>query len=188
MHKLVMWSGGIDSTYALASLLKETDHRIHAHHIHLINREGRSDVEDAAIRMLGPKLRAIRNFSFSTTLINHCRIPEIPFDMAIVCFEAGVICRGMEVKGSKIDSWTIGTHKAEGHNWERWEVIKHACNAGAWPQKCADFELQPMLSKQDEKTYLKSLGLLEDCWYCRSPVSGSPCGKCKTCEEVSIST
>jgi len=104
--------------------------------------------------------------------------------MAIVCFEAGVISRALEVSGVKPDKWTIGTHLAEGHNYERWEVIKHACNAGSWPQKCAEFELQPMVSKKEEMVYLHYLGLLSDCWYCRSPIEDKPCGKCKTCLEV----
>lgn len=34
-RSLVMWSGGLDSTYALARLLRETNDDVYAHHIHL---------------------------------------------------------------------------------------------------------------------------------------------------------
>ncbi|MDX1513026.1 MAG: hypothetical protein R3174_04715, partial [Gammaproteobacteria bacterium] len=34
-RSLIMWSGGLDSTYALARLLRESDDEIFAHHIHL---------------------------------------------------------------------------------------------------------------------------------------------------------
>ena len=179
-----MWSGGIDSTYVLAKMLKETTHQVHVHHIRLINREKRDEAEENACLNLLPKLKEIRDFTHTTTLINHTRIPEIPYDMAIVCFEAGVVSRALELRGLKPNKWTIGTHLAEGHNYERWEVIKHACNAGAWPQTCAEFELFPMVSKKDEMEYLQKLGLFNDCWFCRTPKEGKPCGNCKTCVEV----
>jgi hypothetical protein len=43
VHMIVMWSGGIDSTFKLASLLKETAYKFHAHHVHLVNAEGRAE-------------------------------------------------------------------------------------------------------------------------------------------------
>jgi tRNA U34 2-thiouridine synthase MnmA/TrmU len=52
IRMIVMWSGGIDSTFKLAYLLKETEYQIHAHHVHIINREGRSKQEQAACRAL----------------------------------------------------------------------------------------------------------------------------------------
>ena len=48
IRMIVMWSGGIDSTFKLAYLLKETEYQVHAHHVHIVNREGRSQAEPAA--------------------------------------------------------------------------------------------------------------------------------------------
>ena len=183
-----MWSGGIDSTYCLARILKESKYeRVHAHHIALHNFERRGNAESEALRKLMPKLQQIRPFTFTENLIDDSMLKDrLPYDMARTCFEAGVIYKavfcGQDAK------WTIGTHEAEGHNWERWEVIKHATNAGSWhPNQKAfiEFELQPMVSKAAEMKYLADLGLLEDCWYCRTPErTGKPCERCKTCDEV----
>jgi hypothetical protein len=47
-----------------------------------------------------------------------------------------------------------------------------------------------MATKREEMNYLKSLDMLESCWYCRTPVKVMSdsvyvaCGKCKTCEEI----
>lgn len=190
MNYLVMWSGGIDSTYTMAKLLKEHDGRIHAHHICLVNKEGRQRAEENAIRRLMPKLQNIRQFSYTENLIDDSRLFQIPYDMARVCFEAGVVARGFSQCTDLIfDRWTIGTHKGEGHWQSRWNVISKGTEAAYWYREDGmipppKFELMPMVSKKEEMLYLKELGLLDDCWYCRTPVRMEPCGKCKTCIEV----
>ena len=42
---LILFSGGVDSTYVLAQKLRETDEIIIAHHIHLVNSEQRHKAE-----------------------------------------------------------------------------------------------------------------------------------------------
>lgn len=192
---LIMWSGGIDSTYVLAKMLKETDHNIFAHHIELKNCERRDLTERNSVLKLHEKLTKIRPFQFSVNFIDDSKMPTIVYDMARVCFEAGAVSKGFYHYTNQVvlDKWTIGTHKDEGHNWERWEVIKHATRAAEWTkgrEKFIEFELPEMVSKKEEMDYLQSLDLLDDCWFCRTPhyivdkhvyVS---CGKCKTCIEV----
>lgn len=181
---LVMWSGGIDSTYTLAKLLKETTHEIHAHHIHFVNRENRGKQEMEAVQKLLPRLRGIREFQLSESMIDHRQCLRVPFDMAVACFEAGVVQKNLSYQKIPCDKWTIGTHSAEGHDWERWEVIKHGTKAACWPEKEPEFELQESVSKKEEIEYLESLGLLSDCWFCRVPREDKACGYCKTCQEV----
>lgn len=190
-----MWSGGIDSTYVLAKMLKETEHNIFAHHIYLKNCEGREVAEAWAIKALGDKLNKIRPFKFTSNSIDDSRMPTIVYDMARVCFEAGAVSKAFyhRPKPIKLDKWTIGTHEKEGHNWERWEFIKHATVAAEWTKgrtEFIEFELPEMVSKKEEMRYLKELNLLDDCWYCRTPVPDFKtktykiCGICKTCIEV----
>lgn len=179
-----MWSGGIDSTYTLAKLLKETTHEIHAHHIHFVNFEGRGKYEMEAINKLTPKLKAIRGFELSECMIDYRQFREVPFDMAVACFQAGAVQKNLAWQKKPCDKWTIGTHKAEGHDWKRWEVIKHATAAGAYPVKEPEFELQEFVSKLEEMDYLNSQDLLVDCWFCRRPREGLVCGECHTCQEV----
>ena len=42
IRMIVMWSGGIDSTFKLAYLLRETEYQVHAHHVNIVNHEGRA--------------------------------------------------------------------------------------------------------------------------------------------------
>lgn len=186
---LVMWSGGIDSTYILAKLLKETDKKVFAHHIYLRNVEDRQTKEAEAIEKLIVKLRAIRKFNFTRNIIDDSAMPTMVYDMARVCFEAGAVSKAFYhwIKPFAIDEWTIGTNKEEGHWQERWDIIAGATRAAEWTPGRKDFirfQLQPMVSKREEMEYLESLGLLKDCWFCRVPKEGQSCGQCKTCLEV----
>lgn len=185
IRMIVMWSGGIDSTYKLAFLLKETAYQIHAHHVHLVNREGRSAAERAACRRLRPPLRAIRPFAYTESTIDHRQHDRIPYDMAVVAFEAGVVARSGEgPKSEPFTHWTIGTHKAEGHFQRRFDLYEPMVNAVCFPGDYPAFEMGTVVTKAEEIAYLDALGLLEDCWYCRTPRGGRPCARCGTCREV----
>ena len=47
---LVMYAGGLDSVALLANILAGTDHHVHVHHIDIVNRDGRSEVENIAVK------------------------------------------------------------------------------------------------------------------------------------------
>src|SRR5262245_7463426 len=185
IRMIVMWSGGIDSTFKLAYLLKETEYQVHAHHVHIVNHEGRAAAERAACRALRPKLKAIRDFAYTESRIDHRQHQHIPFDMAIVAFEAGVVARTGNARGAEpFTHWTIGTHKAEGHYQRRFDLYEPMVNAVCFPQDYPAFEMGKVVTKQEEMTYLVDLGLLADCWYCRTPRAGKPCRTCGSCVEV----
>jgi hypothetical protein len=73
VRSLVMWSGGLNSTYALARLLKESEDEIHAHHIHLNAprddsklRSRRCEFEAQAIsRLVAPMKYRYRSFEYT---------------------------------------------------------------------------------------------------------------------------
>ena len=190
-----MWSGGIDSTYILAKMLLETENNIFAHHVSLVNCENRARAEEEAVNKLCKKLSKIRDFKLTRNLIDDSKMPTIVYDMARVCFEAGSVSKAWYHYDFPItlDEWTIGTHKAEGHWQERWDIIEPAVRAAEWSpnrERPIKFKLHDLVTKQEEMSYLAKHDLLDDCWYCRTPVKiigdsvYTPCGKCKTCEEV----
>jgi 7-cyano-7-deazaguanine synthase in queuosine biosynthesis len=186
IRMIVMWSGGIDSTFKLSYLLKETEYQVHAHHVHIVNREGRGTAERAACRALRPKLRSIRRFAYTESTIDHSQHDRIPFDMAIVAFEVGVVARSGEgPKSEPFTHWTIGTHKAEGHYQRRFDLYEAMVNAVCFPSDYPAFEMGKVVTKEEEIAYLDDLCLSADCWYCRTPRAGRPCGKCGTCQDVS---
>ena len=185
IRMIVMWSGGIDSTFKLAYLLRETEYQIHAHHVNIVNHEGRARSERAACTALRRRLKALRAFAYTESTVDHSEHDKIPFDMAIVAFEAGVVARSAD--GRRVEPfthWTIGTHKAEGHFQRRFDLYEPMVIAVCFPGDYPAFEMGKVVTKAEEIAYLEDLGLLRDCWYCRFPRTGRACGQCGTCKDV----
>lgn len=68
IRSLVMYSGGLDSVALLANILAETDHHVHVHHIDIVNRDGRSAVENIAVeKTLDYIRREYRDFDYSSS-------------------------------------------------------------------------------------------------------------------------
>ena len=70
-----MLSGGIDSVYLLKKLLIETNENIYAHHLHLINGEGkqieRYKLESIAVRKVVPYMKKnFRDFHYTESTID----------------------------------------------------------------------------------------------------------------------
>ncbi|RVU35757.1 methyltransferase domain-containing protein [Hwanghaeella grinnelliae] len=190
---LVMFSGGIDSVYALHRLLRESDDEIIAHHIHFINREGRHRAEDAACRRIVEFLRSsVRNFVYTESTIDRRHFRAFGMDDMSVGFEVGVIANSFLIdRGFGIDRWTSGTCLEEEIEYygpreiERFEHVLNAVAASCYPNPAPRFFQLEMIPKREQMDYMgpELTGL---CWTCRSPVwqaDGTPteCGTCKTC-------
>ena len=141
--------------------------------------------ERAACKALRRGLKAIRDFAYTESTIDHSQHDKIPFDMAIVAFEAGVVARsGNDRRAEPFTHWTIGTHRAEGHYQRRFDLYEAMVNAVCFPHDYPAFEMGKVVTKKEEMSYLDDLGLLADCWYCRTPRAGRPGGRCGTCADV----
>jgi 7-cyano-7-deazaguanine synthase in queuosine biosynthesis len=185
-NTLIMLSGGLDSVYEATFRLKETDENVHLHHIVLINAESKTKhiAEHEVCKKLIPEFKKIRDFTFSESLINHSQYQQIPFDMAIVCFEAGCVSRSRINNPNTLPftHWTIGTCLEEGHWESRFEKISPIVNSMCWPYDAPKFELgQNLICKKNELKYVNDLNI--PFMSCRNPIENSPCGKCFKCIE-----
>lgn len=184
---LVMLSGGIDSVYTLVKLLRETDDRVLAHHVDMINDERRWGVEREACRAVVDYCRkAYRDFSYSESGIDHRGMRFFGFDMVTVGFEAGIVAHAyFEATGQMPDRWAIGACTEEGSHPDRWLHVEACLAANCYPNPAPPFFSWPVVSKVEECRYL-SPDLLDLCWTCRRPVKTAEgyreCGVCDTCE------
>lgn len=79
--KLVMFSGGVDSTYLLWNLLTQTNDRIHAHHISMRTAsEPRWEMEGIATTNLWTELLKIRPFDVSSSVLDLDVLPYTGWD------------------------------------------------------------------------------------------------------------
>ena len=96
VRSLVMWSGGLNSTYALARLLDETRDEVFAHHIHLNaprddgkTRSRRCEFEAQAIsRLVSPLRSRFRDFEYSESRADLTAFPNFARDATTAIFFA----------------------------------------------------------------------------------------------------
>ncbi|MEH6528134.1 MAG: hypothetical protein V7723_18865 [Sneathiella sp.] len=185
---LVMLSGGIDSVYVLAKILKETDDIVIAHHIHMVNGEGRFKVEaQSCIKIVDWCRKNYREFGYSETAIDHRGLFSMGYDMIAVAYEAGIINRAFEGKyGRSLDRWVCGWCAEEKPMPGRAPHTIAMCAASSHPAEPPELFHLPVISKADQIRYLPD-ALLDLCWTCRRPIwnedgSFDECGECITCE------
>lgn len=82
-----MVSGGIDSAAALVKVLTETDDFVHAHHVRLVNPEGRWEVEErSAGAIINYCVDHYRTFKFSNSMFDFSLIDWYGIDVATMAF------------------------------------------------------------------------------------------------------
>jgi 7-cyano-7-deazaguanine synthase in queuosine biosynthesis len=186
MISLVMLSGGIDSTYALARLLAETDDEVVVHHVHLITDANRHQPEKEACNRIVEFCRSnYRDFSYTESAIDRRRFVTHGIDVVTAGFEAGNVSASFYVsRGTYIDRWFMGLCNDDDLPRRR---VKHAqdcceynCPAGC-PPLLYFFET---VSLQAQIDYMPA-ELLDLTWSCRAPISRNssfaPCGNCQAC-------
>lgn len=193
---LVMLSGGIDSVYVLARLLRESEDEIIAHHIHFINPEGRDRAEKMACERIVTHLRdTARPFVYTESAIDRRRFQAFGMDDMAVAFEVGVVSNSFLIdRGHGIDRWTSGTCLEEELEYygstevERFEHVLNTAAASCYPNPAPRFFQLEIIPKRDQITYMGE-ELTSLCWTCRAPIWEDPatpkeCGNCKTCKTM----
>lgn len=187
MITLLMLSGGLDSTYALARILRETEDEVLVHHVHMLNNSGRHEREaEACANIVKYCTEQYRPFSFTQSVIDHRRFIAHGYDLVAAGFEAGMVAASFYMTHNRnVFKWIVGHAADDAAPRKRY---KHA-------QDCCVFNCQdgspPMLhvfTPVDAAAEAAYLGpdLLDLTWSCRAPVKGdddgvTPCGVCPAC-------
>lgn len=189
---LILFSGGIDSTHLLWDKLANTDDLILAHHVHLINSEGRHKSEQQACAKIVSHLRQNhRDFFYTECTVDRRRFKAAGTDVITVAFEGGVAASNFLLDtGVMPHHWALGINQEEADEVNQFQVdrlpfILAAMSASCWPNKPPKY-CRPKI--KPKATLIDEMGsdLSKLCWTCRRPVSKgdgafSECGTCKTC-------
>lgn len=192
---LLMLSGGIDSVYGLVKLLKESDDIVIAHHVHLINHEGRHQQEAKACEAIVEYCkREYRDFKYTQSLIDRRKFKAFGIDAITVACEAGIVVQSFYADtGSLVDRWTIGINAEDVAEFDPEDTDSHrtpsmlrAMEANCHPHKPPQLFNLPLRPKRDLMEYIGS-ELTGMCWTCRTPATSdngevSECGECHTCK------
>lgn len=197
---LVTLSGGIDSVYTLVKLLRETDDVILAHHVHMMNREGRHRIEaERTAKIVAYCKNTFRDFHYTESAVDRRQLYSFGIDTITVAQETGSVCKSFtRDTGLLVDRWLIGfcieekqerDEDPDGESRRR-DRLRHRLNAVAascYPLDPPEFEVLDVISKLEEIEYIGP-ELTAMCWTCRTPIYADDihedpveCGECSTC-------
>ena len=202
VKSLVVWSGGLDSTYALVRLLRETEDEVFAHHIHFRGRNDAGDrvshkceYETQAIARLRPYIeRNYRPFTYSESWLDISAFKRFARDTATAMFFAaqaamsyGFTPRDRIILGINRDEdvrWMPGTDSYRYRRMMTVRMLKAVFESEEVPYF---FLFEPRPSKQEEADFLpyELFGLTVSC---RDPVLADgkfeTCGACLECRTL----
>ena len=202
VKSLVVWSGGLDSTYSLVRLLKETDDNVFAHHIHFKGRNDsgesvshKCEYEAVAIEKMRPYIEeTFRPFTYSESHLDISAFTVFARDTATSMFFAaqaamtyGFTPRDRILLGMNRDEdvrWNAGT---DSYRYRRLVTIR-MLKAVMESEEVPYFYLfDPRPSKQEEADFLP-YELFRMSASCRDPLlvedGFGMCGACLECRTL----
>lgn len=205
--RLILLSGGIDSTYLLAHALRETQDTVLVHHVHLKNIEGRDRAEAEACEKIVAYCReTYRDFKYTESTVDRRGFRAMGYDVITVAAEAGIAASNHYLETGKMpDFWMLGLNQEEAEelrapatvpptsqppkgaqnaSGDRLKYLLAVIAASCYPNDPPKY-LRPVIKpKQELMTYMGK-DLVDLCWTCRRPVHTdtgfAECGKCTTC-------
>lgn len=183
-ERLLLFSGGIDSTYVLWDYLKNNPGKpIKVVHVNMKNSERRLAYEKKASQNIVKHLNELYpntihysefGFDYGTN--------RIVQDIEIMGFIIGVVLRDPRITVDKVFVCASKTDLNQGRGYEtrsrrRFQIIKAVTDR-------TDVEFDYPIKDIDREDLIKTLPkkLLNMTWFCRFPtIQGRPCGRCFTC-------
>jgi 7-cyano-7-deazaguanine synthase in queuosine biosynthesis len=186
-----MFSGGLDSTAVLVRLLAETTDDIRAHHIRMVNREGRADAEQGAVEAIIYWCnRHYRPFRYSESALDFSSLSAIPIDFISVAYVACQVA--IDTPGCK--RIAVGTLARDLDEMKRsvcasqrriFASMFECYRARKLGEPSLEWVYPVYALSKPQVASLLAPELRELTWSCRRPVPKegkfSPCGNCKPC-------
>lgn len=192
---LLMLSGGIDSTYCMYQALS-SGRSLAVHHIHLVNREGRSDAERRAVQQILRWFRrkGLTNFTYTESTFDYGSIRHIAKDYSVYSLMIGILLQ--DPRNRDISSFIHPRH-SDAFNLRRGQTFESASRRAnavlTGVSKLVanrDVRMELPIVEMTKKQVIEACppDLLRLTWYCRRPrKAGSvfyPCNACFTCKQV----
>lgn len=191
MRTLLMFSGGIDSAYCLYLALRDGEN-VQAHHIRLVNADGRADAEGRAVERVREWLAAQGlpgRAHYTESVFDYGSIGALPeeperrwlhADTWAWLLTAGLILADPAAK--RLTRLIMPIHKGGGFLRvpHRWRAQKAMVRAVARREIGYLWPLRELTKAEIVRACPPELREL--CWHCRQPTpEGAPCHECQAC-------
>ncbi len=190
---IVLFSGGLDSTYLLWKLLNEGKN-IHVHHVSIrTHREPMWKEQDEAVRKIIEYLWTDKPFKYTESVYEwHCT-EILAYDTDVIISHAQPLVRifNPEVKINIHIGWTpedmgipiVQTRVKHDVSNNLWRALRLSLgNPPNTPDTLTKRLVDDNITKKDMIQELPP-ELLELTWTCREPIHGEKCNMCSSCQE-----
>lgn len=197
---LVMFSGGIDSTYMLYHYLMHTEYKVHVHHISMrYPSEPRWQEEDVATRNIIKLAKKIRPFHYSESRVDFGFYKYVGRDSDTQLLMASKVAPNIKGKVSLALGWLYSDYledlengRAENKVSEKlWDALCNSMDHKYGEHISREILLPLVEMKLNKKELIEQLPqeFLKLTWSCRKPQKGEngvsvPCGKCHPCRSI----
>jgi 7-cyano-7-deazaguanine synthase in queuosine biosynthesis len=190
MNKLVMLSGGLDSTYLSWKMMSEGE-KPHLHHVHIINGES---VGRNQYKRIQPILSYFKkqNFIFRYTESKFENRKVIGFDSDLLLLVAQKICWNVKKPVQLVMGWNpfdmtrpaIASRAERNITSNLWNALIDSTNNKFIEREISFPLIEKNIYKEDMIREMPK-ELLDLTWSCRKSTNGVPCNKCHACIERS---
>lgn len=178
---LVLFSGGLDSTYLLSQLLMETEVEVlyvrgpQGHDKERMEDLARSNILDWMAEHRPYRVREINSFRLPIGMVTN---DDVAFQQVLPWLYAALCTVNGKRHSKVVISYVLGDQISQelGNLQAAWTSLVAATHHRGAP-------LEFPLSYVSKQTILEELpeSLYEHVWYCELPDDGLPCGKCPAC-------
>ena len=195
IKKIVMLSGGVDSTLVAYNCLQNNEN-IHLHHVHITNSENRQELESHAIDNILDYFKQNFNselFQISYSAWEESALGGIGRDYLVYLLAAQRMAIHLSTKHAQVQIHVGYIQEdfietiAIREEWAEllWRTFLETDVTSYRRTNISKTLYQPIahLHKSDVLHNLPK-ELIEFCWSCRHPLHNKPCGICRPCQEL----
>lgn len=197
---LVMFSGGVDSTFMLYHYLKNTDYNIHVHHISLrYPSEPRWEEEDMASRKVVEYCKNIRDFEYTESRFDIDFYKYVGRDSDTQLLVASKVAPNLKGNVRVALGWQyrdirsdVFTGRMDNKVSEKlWSALCNSMDAPFGENVSRKLLFPLIYLKMTKKNIIQEMQgeLLKLTWSCRKPIVDEnscsyPCGHCRVCKQI----
>lgn len=176
---VVLFSGGLDSTYALWYCVAKTDNPVHTHHVIIRNDVSKrwKEEREACRDIVDYLQKNYRDFDYSESGFDFFNFRNVNWDVDIALIAGIMVARNIMGLKRIVSGPTKSDLDRNPH------IPSDILKSAIMPKDCIYEEgFRPGITKTKKEIYdemPKELSKLA--WSCRHPNNGKPCGECKAC-------
>jgi len=186
---MINLSGGVDSTYAAYKALS-SGRSVLLHHCVLKSRTNRWSQEKKSVdHALKYFIRmGLDNYSYIETGFDYGKISYLIYDVELIGFLTGLVLRNPKYESVNEVIVSINSDDPSAKDLQTDRRVRSNLLGNTVAGKEINFSYPYIGMTKKQMVQDTPVDLLKGLWWCRVPVGGNKCGRCRPCREINALT